>query len=160
MDWQERIVTDPKILSGQPTVRGTRLSVAFILDQLADGESEANLLAGYPQLSTDDIRACLRYAGGRLVTGAELAWGAAVHAVKYIAHQSPNLPTRSHDDVKAAVRQLDRQYPTLRPSSDFGHAEVLHRHFYRGNLQAHPVRNSWRRSQSLTANLLSLMPTP
>ena len=93
---------------------------------------------------------------GRLATGAELAWGAAVHAVKYIAHQSPNLPTRSHDDVKSAVRQLGRQYPTMHLSSDFGHPEVLHRHFYRGNLQTHQVRNSWRRSQSLTANLLSL----
>lgn len=101
-------------------------------------------------------RAELEFAAGRLVTGAEMAWGSAVHAVKYIAHQSPNLPTRSHDDVKATVRQLDRHYPTLLLSSDFGHAEALHRHFYRGNLQAHQVRNSWRRSQSLTANLLSL----
>ena len=85
-----------------------------------------------------------------------MAWGAAVHAVKYIAHQSSNLPTRSHSDVKVAVRQLDRDYPTLHISSDFGHAEVLHRHFYRGNLKDHQVRNSWRRSQSLTTNLLSL----
>ncbi len=66
MDWQERIVTDPKILPGEPTVKGTPLSVAFILDRLADGESEADLLAGYPQLSTDDIRACLRYASERV----------------------------------------------------------------------------------------------
>ena len=74
-------------------------------------------------------RAELEFAAGRLVTGAEMAWGSAVHAVKYIAHQSPNLPTRSHDDMKATVRQLDRHYPTLRLSSDFGHAEALHRHF-------------------------------
>ena len=66
MDWQERIVTDASILSGQPTVKATRLSVAFVLDRLADGESEADLLAGYPQLSTDDIRACLRYASERV----------------------------------------------------------------------------------------------
>ena len=66
MDWQERIVTDASILSGQPTVRGTRLSVAFILDQLADGDGEADVLLKYPQLSKDDIRACLRYASERV----------------------------------------------------------------------------------------------
>lgn len=66
MDWRDRIVTDPEILSGQPTVRGTRLSVAFILDQLADGNGEADVLAKYPQLSKDDVRACLRYASERV----------------------------------------------------------------------------------------------
>ncbi len=85
-----------------------------------------------------------------------MAWGAAAHAVKYVAHQSPNLPTRSHNDVKAAVRQLDRRHPTIRLSGDFGHAEVLHRHFYRGNLQDHQVRNSWRRTQNFISNLLTI----
>lgn len=66
MDWRERIVTDAKILSGQPTIKGARLSVAFILDRLADGCGEAAILADYPQLSPDDIRACLRYASERM----------------------------------------------------------------------------------------------
>ena len=101
-------------------------------------------------------RAELEFAAGRLVTGAEMAWGAAVHAVKYIAHQSSSLPTRSHYDMKAAARQLGRDYPTLHISGDFGHAEALHRHFYRGSLQDHQVRNSWRRTRNLIANLLSL----
>ena len=66
MDWQERIITDREILSGQPTVKGTRLAVAFILDRLADGESEAALLSAYKELCADDIRACLRYASERI----------------------------------------------------------------------------------------------
>ena len=93
---------------------------------------------------------------GRFVTGAEMAWGAAAHAVKYIAHQLPNLPTHRHAEVGLAVRQLDRQFPALRLFSDFGQAEALHRHFYRGNLQDHQARNPWRRTQHLIANLLSL----
>ena len=66
MDWQERIVTDREILSGQPTVKGTGLAVAFILDRLADGESEATLLSAHKELCSDDIRACLRYASERV----------------------------------------------------------------------------------------------
>ena len=66
MDWQERIVTDPKILAGQPTVKGTNLAVAFVLDRLADCESEAELLRAHKGLCSDDIRACLRYASQRV----------------------------------------------------------------------------------------------
>ena len=66
MDWQERIVADPKILAGQPTVKGTNLAVAFVLDRLADGESEAELLKAHQGLCYDDIRACLRYASQRV----------------------------------------------------------------------------------------------
>ena len=66
MDWQERIVADPKILAGQPTVKGTNLAVAFVLDRLADGESEAELLRAHKGLCSDDIRACLRYASQRV----------------------------------------------------------------------------------------------
>ena len=98
----------------------------------------------------------LEFSAGRFVTGAEMAWGAAAHAVKYIAHQLPNLPTRGHAEVASAVRQLDEAHPGLRLFSDFGQAEALHRHFYRGNLQNHQARNSWRRTQHLIANLLSL----
>ena len=66
MDWRERIVVDPKILSGQPAVKGTGLAVAFVLDRLADGESEAELLSAHKELCADDIRACLRYASERV----------------------------------------------------------------------------------------------
>jgi uncharacterized protein (DUF433 family) len=62
----ERIVADPEVLAGKPVVRGTRLAVEFILELLAAGESDAELLANYPNLTREDIRACLSYAS-RLV---------------------------------------------------------------------------------------------
>ncbi len=57
-----RIVLDPSILAGKPVVRGTRLSVDFIIGLMADGWTEADILANYPGLSHDDIAACLAYA--------------------------------------------------------------------------------------------------
>jgi len=63
MSWQEHITIDPAILVGQPVVKGTRLSVDFIIDLLAQGWSEAEILRNYPGLNSEDIRACLAYAG-------------------------------------------------------------------------------------------------
>ena len=57
-----RIVTDPAILVGKPVVRGTRLSVEFLIGLLADGWSNADILGNYPGLTHDDISACLAYA--------------------------------------------------------------------------------------------------
>ena len=96
------------------------------------------------------------FAAQRMVTGAEMAWGATVHAVKYVVHQLPNPPTHSHTLVRQAVRQLDSQHRELYLASDFGQAEALHEHFYRGHLRDHQVRNSWQFTQRLIANLLSL----
>ena len=56
-----RISIDPNVCFGKPCVRGTRIWVSLLLDRLADGESEAALLAEYPQLTLDDIRAALAY---------------------------------------------------------------------------------------------------
>lgn len=56
-----RISIDPNVCFGKPCVRGTRIWVSLLLDRLADGESEADLLADYPQLTGDDIRAALAY---------------------------------------------------------------------------------------------------
>jgi uncharacterized protein (DUF433 family) len=58
----ERIVIDPKILAGKPVIRGTRLAVEFILELLASGQSENDILASYPGLTREDILACLSYA--------------------------------------------------------------------------------------------------
>ena len=63
MDWQERIAIDPKILVGKPVVKGTRLAVEFIIGLLAQGWSETEVLRNYPGLTSDDIKACLAYAG-------------------------------------------------------------------------------------------------
>lgn len=62
MDWRERIVVDPNILVGKPVIKGTRLAVEFIVDLLAQGWSESQVLDSYPGVSREDILACLKYA--------------------------------------------------------------------------------------------------
>jgi len=57
-----RISVDPKICGGRPCIEGTRIWVSLTLDYLAEGVSEAEILAGYPQLKPEDIRACIAYA--------------------------------------------------------------------------------------------------
>ena len=57
----KRISIDPRICGGKPCIRGHRIWVSLILDFLAGGTSEADLLREYPQLSGSDIRACLAY---------------------------------------------------------------------------------------------------
>jgi uncharacterized protein (DUF433 family) len=56
-----RIAVDPRICGGRPVIRGTRIWVAVVLDLLADGSTEAEILAEYTQLSRDDIRAAIAY---------------------------------------------------------------------------------------------------
>ena len=58
----DRIIVDPKILTGKPVVRGTRISVELIVDLLAAGWNHEQVLASYPHLSEEDIRTCLAYA--------------------------------------------------------------------------------------------------
>jgi len=58
----QRIRTNPEIFGGKPIIRDLRISVELILSLLAQGESFENLLADYPGLELDDIRACLAYA--------------------------------------------------------------------------------------------------
>lgn len=58
----DRIVVDPEILAGKPVVRGTRLAVEFILELLAGGQSETEILTNYPGLTRADVLACLSYA--------------------------------------------------------------------------------------------------
>jgi uncharacterized protein (DUF433 family) len=58
----ERIEIDPRVCGGKPVVRGTRIPVTVILDQLAAGEAWDSILRGYPELTPEDIRAALQYA--------------------------------------------------------------------------------------------------
>ena len=58
----KRISVDPRVCFGKPCIRGTRIWVSLIVDNLAEGVSETELLAAYPQLEPEDIRACLAYA--------------------------------------------------------------------------------------------------
>ena len=57
-----RITLDPDVLAGKPVVRGTRLAVEFLIGLLADGWSEAEIVANYPGVTREDILACLAYA--------------------------------------------------------------------------------------------------
>ena len=66
MTWEDRIVLDPDVLTGKPVVKGTRLAVDFLVGLLAEGWTEAQILAEYPGLTREDLLACLAYAQDRL----------------------------------------------------------------------------------------------
>jgi uncharacterized protein (DUF433 family) len=59
LNWNERIIIDPGILVGKPVIKGTRLAVEFIVDLLANGWTEDEILRNYPGLTREDIYACL-----------------------------------------------------------------------------------------------------
>ncbi len=61
MSWQERIEVNPKIVTGKPVIKGTRISVELIIELLAGGWSYDDILRNYPHLKQDDILACLNY---------------------------------------------------------------------------------------------------
>jgi uncharacterized protein (DUF433 family) len=61
MDWHERIVTTPDTLFGKPRIAGTRIGVEFLLDLLASGWSEAQILENYPQLKPEDLQAVFAF---------------------------------------------------------------------------------------------------
>lgn len=63
MNWAERITVDPNILVGKPIIRGTRISVEFIVDLLGRGWSVEQILREYDHITPADIQACLAYAG-------------------------------------------------------------------------------------------------
>ncbi len=65
-DGKPWIVVDAEILGGKPRVRGTRISVEFILELLASGASRGDITRAYPQLTAESLDAALRYAAGAL----------------------------------------------------------------------------------------------
>jgi uncharacterized protein (DUF433 family) len=64
--WEQRITADPNVLVGKPVIKGTRLSVEFIVGLLAEGWSESDILSNYPNVTREDVLACLGYAASRL----------------------------------------------------------------------------------------------
>jgi uncharacterized protein (DUF433 family) len=62
MNWQDRITVDPQVLVGKPIVKGTRVSVEFVIDLLARGWTTEQILKEYDHLTAEDIQACLAYA--------------------------------------------------------------------------------------------------
>jgi uncharacterized protein (DUF433 family) len=61
-DWRERITVDPKVLSGKPVIKGTRIAVEFILELLANSWTVEDILKNYPQLKREDVAAALKHA--------------------------------------------------------------------------------------------------
>ena len=62
MDWRERMTADPQICHGKVCIKGTRIMVTVILDNLAAGESIESLLTSYPSLTHEDVHAAVQYA--------------------------------------------------------------------------------------------------
>ena len=73
--WQDRIVKDPRILAGKPTIKGTRISVELITDYLKGGHTDEWLLREYPFITAEDIEACRQYKA----TGARLSYSASAY---------------------------------------------------------------------------------
>ena len=62
MQWQDHITVDPKVVVGKPVIKGTRITVEFIVDLLASGWTHEQILDNYPHIRPEDIQACLAYA--------------------------------------------------------------------------------------------------
>ena len=62
MSWQERITVDPQVCHGKACIKGTRVMVSVVLDNLAAGVARDELLASYPSLAGEDIKASIAYA--------------------------------------------------------------------------------------------------
>jgi uncharacterized protein (DUF433 family) len=60
-NWRDRIATDPAVCHGQACIRGTRIPVAVVLDNLAAGLGVADIITSYPSLGPEDIHATLSY---------------------------------------------------------------------------------------------------
>ena len=65
MSWQDRISVNPGVRSGKPCINGTRITVYDLLEYLAGGMTEDQILADFPDLTRDDIRAALAFAAAR-----------------------------------------------------------------------------------------------
>ncbi len=61
-DWKERISINPNVCHGTPCIKGTRIWMSLIVDNLAFGSTEKEILAAYPSLKQEDIQAALAYA--------------------------------------------------------------------------------------------------
>jgi uncharacterized protein (DUF433 family) len=65
-EWNARITVDPAVLVGKPVIKGTRIAVEWIVELLARGWSEQQILENYPGITPENIRACLAYAASML----------------------------------------------------------------------------------------------
>ena len=69
MNWQQHITSDPEIFSGNPIIKGARIPVDLLLEKLAAGVSKQLIFEAHPELTSDDIQACLLFAVERVRQG-------------------------------------------------------------------------------------------
>jgi uncharacterized protein (DUF433 family) len=62
VEWRERIVVNPEVMTGKPVIKGTRLTVDHVIELLAEGWTTDQIVEEYPGVTTDDVGACLAYA--------------------------------------------------------------------------------------------------
>ena len=62
MNWGERIIVDPAIHDAKPCIKGTRVPVSVVVGSIADGDTPEQIIAAWPQLTGDDIKAALKFA--------------------------------------------------------------------------------------------------
>lgn len=66
VEWRKRIIVDQNVLVGKPVIKGTRIAVELVIDLLARGYSNQQILDQYDHITSDDIQACLAYASETL----------------------------------------------------------------------------------------------
>jgi uncharacterized protein (DUF433 family) len=93
-----RISLAPDVLAGKPVIRGTRLSVEFVIGLMADGWSEADILGNYPGVTHEDIIACLAYARDTL--SSEKVFPSAAWYMRFLANE--NFPGAAVSALEAA----------------------------------------------------------
>jgi uncharacterized protein (DUF433 family) len=65
MGWKDRVTIDPAILVGKPVIKGTRLAVEFVVELLAEGWTQQQILDNYPGVTVADIQACAAFTASR-----------------------------------------------------------------------------------------------
>src|SRR5690349_21264728 len=116
--YQDRITADPAVLGGKPVVRGTRIAVSLVLEELAKNPDIRELLAAHPDLTRADVQACLGYAkalgngGGGYAQATQTGSPKRPAGMKFLFDQSADfrlidhLQARNHD-----VTAISRDYP-------------------------------------------------
>ena len=90
MDWQDRIAKDPKIMSGRPVIKGTRITVERLLELKHNGWTETEILESYPHLTSEEIQAGLNYADAHgMVAFAD--WG-----YEFCPYHSTDFPAKDY----------------------------------------------------------------
>ena len=104
----DRITSDSAILGGKPIIRGTRISVAMILDWIASGADRDTILAKHPQLTTDDVEQAATYAASAVQNRSLLSEDKSWMDLQFMdSCENDSDPTIQLEDVRAALTKID-----------------------------------------------------